>query len=261
MIDNIIFVPFSNGISYGCTQKYFNKVYISNNSFHEEYNKNDISEIIIKLSFSLNTLIIVLLKHYMKYLLFYNSFRFSDNKKLDFDKEGYKQEAFFIDNIRKIYFPNKDINFLPLLNGGYREEIYLYGYILHTLSFTEEIKMYKKIAWNLTVLGNLKQLNENNKTINKVEYDKINDIKNNKELNDFIKNVFAQFCDAYGIDVVKINYNKMISEKSRFDLIDIDDNEKILIDFSTCLERKIIKMPDTETDKRYLYLLDMIDNY
>lgn len=261
MIDNTIFIPFGNRISYGYTQKQFTKVYISNNLFHTKYSKNDISEIIIKLSFTLNTLIHELLKHYMKWLLFYNSFRYKDNKKLDNDLEGYLQESFFIDNIRKIYFPNKEVIFKPILEGGYRAEIYLYGYILHKLSFNGAIKMYKKFPWNLSVLEHLKQFNKNNKPINKVEFVKIDDIKNNKELNDFIKNVFVQFCEFYDIDVVKIKYNKMISEKSKFDFIELDDEEKILIDYSVCLERNIARKPDTETDKRYLYLFDLIEDY
>ena len=260
MIDNTIFMPFCDETLHGYTQKLFGKVYISNNLFKKQYTKNDISEIIIKISFTLNTMIHEQLKHYLKGLVFYNSFRYKINKRLNSDLSGYIQESFFINNIRKIYFPNKEIAFNPLIDGGYRAEIYLYGCVLHELSFTEAIKMYKKIPWNLSVLEHLKQFNENNIKINKMEFVKIEDIKKNKDLNDFIKEVFIQFSKFYKVNEIKINYNKMGSEKSKSDLINLDDKQ-FLIDYTSILKRNVIRQPDTETDKRFLYLFDMIEDY
>ena len=260
MIDNTIFVPFFDKTLVGYTQKLFGKVYISNNLFAKQYNKNDISEIIIKISLTLNTMIHEQLKHYLKGLLFYNSFRYKINKRLNSDLSGYIQESFFIDNIRKIYFPNKEVTFNPIVDGGYRAEIYLYGCVLKELSYTEAIKMYKSFPWNLSVLEHLKEFNKNNMKINKIEFVKIEDIKNNKDLNDFIKEVFFQFFKLYKTNVIKVNYNKMGSEKSNDDLISLDDKQ-LLIDYNTCLERNIIREPDTETDKRFLYLFKKIDDY
>ena len=260
MIDNTIFVPFFDKTLDGYTQKLFGKVYISNNLFSKQYNKGDISEIIIKISLTLNTMIHEQLKHYLKALLFYNSFRYKINKRLNSDLTGYLQESFFIDNIRKIYFPNKEINFKPIIDGGYRAEIYLYGCVLKELSFTEAIKMYKIIPWNLSVLEHLKEFNDNNIKIKKIEIVKLEDIKNNKELNDFIKEVFYQFSKLYKVDEIKIDYNKMGSAKSKDDLINLD-SKQLLINYSACLERNIIKEPDSEIDKRFLYLYKMIDDY
>ena len=198
--------------------------------------------------------------HYLKGLIFYNSFRYKNNKRLNSDLSGYLQESFFIDNIRKIYFPNKEINFNPIVDGGYRTEIYLYGCPLKELSFTEAIKMHKTIPWNLSVLEHLKEFNKNNIKIKRIEFVKIEDIKNNKDLNDFIKEVFLQFFKLYKTNEIQINYNKMCSEKHKDDLINLD-GEQLLIDYNTCLERNIIKEPDTETDKRFLYLFKRIDDY
>ena len=260
MIDNTIFVPFFDKTFDGYTQKLFGKVYISNNLFSKQYNKGDISEIIIKISLTLNTMIHELLKHYLKTLLFYNSFRFKINKRLNSDLTGYMQESFFIDNIRKIYFPNKEVIFNPIIDGGYRAEIYLYGCVLKELSFTEAIKMHKKIPWNLSVLEHLKEFNKNNIKIKKIEFAKIEDIKNNKDLNDFIKEVFYQFSKLYKVDEIKIDYNKMGYAKSKNDLINLDDKQ-LFINYSACLERNTIKEPDSEFDKRFLYLYKMVDDY
>ena len=120
--------------------------------------------------------------------------------------------------------------------------------------------MYKKIPWNLSVLEHLKEFNDNNIKIKKIEIVKLEDIKNNKELNDFIKEVFYQFSKLYKVDEIKIDYNKMGSSKSKGDLINLD-SKQLLINYSACLERNIIKEPDSEIDKRFLYLYKMIDDY
>ena len=67
------------------------------------------------------------------------------------------------------------------------------------------------------------------------------------------------FCDFFDIEEVKIDYNWMGSEKSRGNLNINDDG--ILLDYGTSLRRNIIKKSDTETDKRYLYLFDLIEEY
>ena len=52
----------------------------------------------------------------------------------------------------------------------------------------------------------------------------------------------------------------MGSSKSKGDLINLD-SKQLLINYSACLERNIIKEPDSEIDKRFLYLYKMIDDY
>ena len=54
MIDNTLIIPFGNENLHGYTQKLFAKVYISNNLINNRYNKNDITDIIIKIGFTLN---------------------------------------------------------------------------------------------------------------------------------------------------------------------------------------------------------------
>ena len=166
-----------------------------------------------------------------------------------------------MDNIRKIFLPNNKISpYNPLIDGGFRAEIYLYGYALHHLSYNEAIRMFTKSSWDISVLEHLKQFNQNNKLINKNEYYSINDIKENKVFNDFIKEVFILFGQSYKIDKIKINYNKMGSEKSKDNLSDLD-GDRILVDYRTVLTQNIIRKPDTKTDRRYLYLFNMTEDY
>ena len=120
--------------------------------------------------------------------------------------------------------------------------------------------MYKTISWNVSVLEHLKQFNKNNIKVNIIEFVKIDDIKKNEDLNDFIKEVFIHFSKFYKVNDFKINYNMMGSQKVKSDLINLDDNQ-FLIDYTSSLKRNINRQPDTETDKRFLYLFNMIEDY
>ena len=115
--------------------------------------------------------------------------------------------------------------------------------------------MHKKLTWNLSVLEHLKQFNENNKPIKLFENVKLDDIKNNSDLHDFIKEVFIQFSKYYQCETIKMNYNEIGLEKSKENIDQIDDDQ-LIFDYRICLEKKKNKIPDTETDKNLFYMFD-----
>ena len=160
MLDNTIFLPYDHQTLHGYTQKQFTKIYVSTKLLKEDYFKNDISKIIIELGFFLNTLIHEQFKHYIKGLLFYNSFRFKENRRLYSDISGYEKEKAFMDNIRKKYSENKNEKFKQVIDGGNRAEIYLYGNVLCKLYLAGALKMFDKTAWDLPVYKHLELFKE-----------------------------------------------------------------------------------------------------
>ena len=256
MLDNTIFLPYDQEALNGFTQKQFVKIFISTNIFKNELKKNDISKIVVDISILFNTLIQEQLIHYIKGLLFYNSFRFREKKRLANDLSSYELERFFIDNIQIIFSENKNIIPKPLIDDGNRAEIYLYGSILYKLSFSEALKMHDISTWNLSVLEHFKQFNKNNKTFSKTEEVKINDIIKSKKMSDFIKDIFIQFNQHYECnDILLFNYSVSGSPKPNKDLY-YTKKDVFVLDYSVYSENTIINVPDTETDKNILHLFE-----
>ena len=246
MIDNTVFLPFNHEALHGYTQKQFAKVYIAVNLSKDNFLKKDLSKIIIEISLILNTLLHEQFKHYIKGLLFYNAFRFKLTKRLYSDLSDYKDDNFYLDNIRKKYTKNKKEQFTAVIDGGHRAEIYLYGNILNRLYFGEALKMYDISTWTLSVLEHLDQFNENNKSISEIKQLSIEEINKNEKIDDFMKQIFIQFNKFYKCnDEIILNYTTS-AERSN----DISDNipdDELIFDYNVGVEIDRIKFPDTET--------------
>ena len=85
MFENTFFIPCESKKLYGYTQKNLISVFIPVNINNE--NSNLLEKFIIKLSFILNTTIHEQLKHYIKSLIFFNSFRYGGNKYIESDED------------------------------------------------------------------------------------------------------------------------------------------------------------------------------
>ena len=252
MIDNTVFFPFNHNILHGYTQKQFAKVYIASNLSKEDFNKKDLSKIIIEISLIVNTIIHEQFKHYIKGLLFYNSFRFKSNKRLYSDLSDFNDDSFYLDNIRKMYSKNKKEQFKPVIDGGHKAEIYLYGNILDKLYFEEALKMYDKSTWELSILEHLEQFNENNKSKHKIEQINIEQIKKNEKIDNFMKEIFIQFNNFYKCnDKISLNYTTS-AERSN-DIIDNTPKNELIFDYNDFVENNKIIIPDTETNEKQFY--------
>ncbi len=252
MLDNTIFLPFDHQILHGYTQKQFAKIYISAKFLKENYYKRDLSKVLIEISFMSNTLIHEQFKHYIKGLLFYNSFRFKENKRLDSDLSGYEQDKSFMDNIRLKYAIEKDISLKPVIDGGNRAEIYLYGYVLSRLFLSGALFLIDKKTWNLPVYKHLEQFNENNKSFPDKKQT-IEDLKNNVNIIDFFKEIINQFINNYECDVkTNLNFKEYGSEKPNDNSMFIEENNEGYLDYSAYIETSKITIPDTETDKNLI---------
>ena len=248
MIENTIFLPYDQEELHGYTQKQFSKIYISTNIFQKEYSKEDISKIVVDIGFLFNTLIYEQFNNYLKVLLYYNSFRFREKKRLCKGSSEYKQNQFFIDNLSIIFSKYKNMIIKPIIDRGYMTEVYLYGIILYKLSFSEALKMHDKSTWNLSVLEHLKEFNKNNKAILKVHDENLDNILKNKNLSNFIKEIFIQFNKYYECNgFMKFDYSVLSdSEKLIEDLYFIEKG-CFLFDYEVYLEKTKITIPDTGT--------------
>ena len=248
MIENTIFLPYDQEELHGYTQKQFSKIYISTNIFQKEYSKEDISKIVVDIGFLFNTLIYEQFSNYLKVLLYYNSFRFREKKRLCKGSSEYKQNQFFIDNLPIIFSKYKNMIIKPIIDRGYMTEVYLYGIILYKLSFSEALKMHDKSTWNLSVLEHLKEFNKNNKAILKVHDENLDNILKNKNLSNFIKDIFIQFNKYYECNgIMKFDYSVLgDSEKLIEDLYFIEKG-CFLFDYEVYLEKTKITIPDTGT--------------
>ena len=248
MIENTIFLPYDQEELHGYTQKQFSKIYISTNIFQKEYSKEDISKIVVDIGFLFNTLIYEQFSNYLKVLLYYNSFRFREKKRLCKGSSEYKQNQFFIDNLSIIFSKYKNMIIKPIIDRGYMTEVYLYGIILYKLPFSEALKMHDKSTWNLSVLEHLKEFNKNNKAILKVHDENLDNILKNKNLSNFIKDIFIQFNKYYECNgIMKFDYSVLgDSEKSIEDLYFIEKG-CFLFDYEVYLEKTKITIPDTGT--------------
>ena len=112
--------------------------------------------------------------------------------------------------------------------------------------------MYNKKTWDLSVCEHLKQFNMKNKKINKAYEVDIDDVKQNEDFNDFIKEIFIKINKYYKLDnQITFNFKEVGSEKSK-DNISFAKSDKLLFDFSVCLTNRRVTIPDTETDSRLL---------
>ena len=257
MIDNTIFLPYDQEALHGYTQKQFAKIFISSNLFKDNLSQKDISKIVVDISLVFNTLIHEQLKHYIKGLLYYNAFRFRQKKRLDSDLADYESDRFFIDNLQIIFSEKKNIILRPVIDGGNRAEIYLYGKILYKLFFNEALEMHDKSTWNLSVLEHLKQFKKNNKFISKEKEVKLDDIIKSKTMSEFIKDIIIQFNQLYKCnDIILFNYGVSGSCKKSNEDLDYIENDVIVFDYGDYLENTIINVPDTETNKKILHLFE-----
>ena len=158
-----------------------------------------------------------------------------------------------MDNIRKKYSENKNEKFKQVIDGGNRAEIYLYGNVLYKLYLEGALKMFDKTTWDLPVYKHLELFKEDNRELSEDKKRKIDDIQKDLNMADFIKDIIFQFDKFYkGDGQLELNYLEYGSEKPNDNLMFIDENNEVFLDYSTYIETSKITIPDTETDKNVL---------
>ena len=115
---------------------------------------------IIKLGFILNTAVHEQLKHYVKALLFFNSFRFGGNIYIESDEDLDNEENQYLEGLMKKKKISKK-NSLMGKDGGHRTEILLYGEVLERLTSLQGLKMFYYSTWDTSIKEHFSRFKDN----------------------------------------------------------------------------------------------------
>ena len=196
LMEYTIFMPLNGYDLHGYTQKEIPEVLISvmlDEAFPDE---SHISKIICELSQILNTCLHEQLKHYIKSLIFYNSFRFNLKKRIDSDLDNYDKDDKYIKGILSIM---KNKNKYDEIDGGHKAEIFLYGGILDKVFFPQALELFKKSNWNKEIYEHLKCFNNANKNIkNTYQTFYLNEIYLNNDFCEFFRLFIKIFIETIG---------------------------------------------------------------
>ena len=128
MIENMHFIPCESKNLYGFTQKNYISIFIPTKINYNE-KSHFLEKFIIELSFILSTCIQEGLKHYIKALIFFNSFRY-----------------------------------IKGMDGRHRTEILLYGEILEELTSLQGLKMFYYSTWKTSIKEHFLKFKDNYKS-------------------------------------------------------------------------------------------------
>ena len=230
LIEYTIFIPLEGDDLHGYTQKEIPEVLISvklDENFPQEV---DISKIVCELSQILNTCIHEQFKHYIKSLIFYNSFRFNLKKRIDSDLYNYGNEERYIKGILSI---TKNKNKYYEIDGGHKAEIYLYGSILNQIYFPQALELFKKSNWNKEIHDHIISFNNvNKKSKDQYQYFSLKQIEFNNDLCEFFRIFIKKFINIVGEEKYGIVFdnNASASRKSNNN-IDIGTKNQIKFDY------------------------------
>ena len=159
--------------------------------------ETDISKIICELSQILNACLQEQLKHYVKSLIFYNSFRFKLEKRNNRDLYNYGKEDRYINGILSI-MKNKNKN--KEIDTSHKREIILFGDILNRIFFPQALELFKKSNWNKEIFEHIKNFNNAIKKI-KDSFQKftLNEIYFNNDFCEFFKIFIKKFIETINV--------------------------------------------------------------
>ena len=246
LFQNTIFMPYCPSQKLlGYTQKLTAKIYIASNFEKIKYNFS-FEEL---LNFFTNLLITTLheqFKHYLKMLIYYNSFIYNKNIELmsELNLSTKNEDDIFrniMKNCQKYNYKNKNTLKLPYeIDGGHKLEILLFGKILGDLFTSASLYIFRYSTWKKPLtehLDNIMQINSAidspllNKEKENNEILKVKDIKNNKDNCDFISLLLKEYISIKKIEKEEITINlsysssrKAINQVQNVDEIKINPN-------------------------------------
>ena len=76
-------------------------------------------------------------------------------------------------------------------------------------------------------------------------------------MNDFLKDIFIQYIIFYKLKSINLYYNEALLDFRKSDENNnYMSNDEFILDYSICLQNTKVNAPDTETDKKLLYLFE-----
>lgn len=218
VFENTWFMPYKNKNSDLCayTEKLIAKIFIPAN-FRSPKDDFDIEALI---NFFANLLITILheqFKHYLKMLIFYNSFIYE--KKIDILSNNNlslndKDDEIYLNIIKfseKYNNPKKKKVNLPLcIDGGHKLEIMLFGNIIYDIFISASLYIFTYSSWKKNIKEHLIDfIKLNSKKDNSIPIKslKIKDIENNKDIPEFLILILEKYLKIKKIKNGIININ------------------------------------------------------
>ena len=161
MIENMHFITCESKNLYGFTQKNYISILIPTKINYNE-KSHYLEKFIIELSFILSICIQEGLKHYIKALIFFNSFRYKEKKRIESDEHLDNQENKYLSGLMAKKKSKK--NRLKGMDGRHRTEILLYGEILEELTSLQGLKMFYYSTWKTSIKEHFLKFKDNYKS-------------------------------------------------------------------------------------------------
>ena len=241
MINLTTFLPFPCDDYEGYTEKELPDILIPIYLEKQNPNPEDFSAIICQIARIVNTCLHEQLKHYVKALIFYNSFQLGLTKRInsnlyELDEERKLVNAILIKN-------NNEYESISL-DGGEKAEVFLYGNVLYRINFLQSLEIFKLSNWNRTIPSHIQNFNKKKNSNKKVSKD-LDDIANDEDLCEFYKILvrkYKKYVLNKNVNIIEYNFAASASIKLLEDPME-EENEYIIYDYSCEINfnRKSIK--------------------
>ena len=190
IIEYTNFFPIYGKILHEYTQKGIPDIIIPVNLEYEVPEEIHISKIVCDLSMIVSTCIHEQLKHYLKSLIFYNSFRFNVSMKYNNELYNYDEENKYINGI--LTRTHNQGNYSKI-DCGDKAEIYLFGKILDFIYFPQAFELFKKSNWDKEIIEFIDNFNKSKPKKENTLVLSIKQINTNDDLCEFIKIFLNKF--------------------------------------------------------------------
>ena len=103
-----------------------------------------------------------------------------------------------------------------------------------------------------TLYKHLEKFNENNKCFQDKKKS-LEELKNDKNINDFIKDIINRFNNYYECEnQIDLNFKEYGIENSNDHLKFMEENDEEILDYNVYIETSKVTIPDTETAKHLI---------
>ena len=238
MIENTHFIPCESKNLYGFTQKNYISIFIPTNINYNE-KSHHLEKFIIKLSFILNTCIHEELKHYIKALIFFNSFRYKVKKRIESDENLDNQENKYLSGLMAKKNRQKKIS-LKGMDGGHRTEILLYGEVLEKLTSLQGLKMFYYSTWKTSIKDHFLKFKDNYKSEIEIknnslcDFLRLDEIIKDNEVCPFFRKIMKKLIEFKNIKAKDMYIDVNFSSKKNPEISGEEqgENKEILIDLN-----------------------------
>ena len=218
LIESTIFLPFPNHPLMGYTQKEIPEILIPVN-FNKKYDSSslDFSDIVCQISQFLNTCIHEHIKHYIKALIFYNSFPLKLNSRKYSNCFEMNEERKIVEKILKKN-NSKKYRLFPI-DGGEKGEVLMHGDVLDNINFGQSLELFKKDNWYKSIPAHIQNFIASKENKNVLQFVTLKEIENSEEFCKFYKILAKKYLEHFptnnkkGDNVIVYNYDSFATKR------------------------------------------------